>query len=382
MSLRILLRKCIKNSSPFFFTLVTLIMTSTGSFAAPLSAPLSGAQINYPNLSGEVKTELQSEWVTAADEPIKERGNTFLNTDLSIDLQLTQHLTIESTTLLEPVRDFDPGKNTYFDEEAVFIEELLLKYENGPWELIAGKFNPYYKGSREQERGIFTEEFSKEYEITGKIGLGSSYSYQNNVMGKATLSANAFVNDATFLAKTIGHDKQDKCNNNHELSSAVLLEGYNLAGIKTLYYQLGYRHLDACKLGDDRETGFLATVGNIVDFRLSKRLKTDLLTEFSYVEDFEGTNNNNQYYSISSVTTLDDVWNLSIGYTARVTSVGDIIEDEAIIKGRNSHDHLVTISAGYNSGKGLRIDAGWLNTEESRLDTSTLGLLVRYEAYF
>ena len=123
-------------------------------------------------------------------------------------------------------------------------------------------------------------------------------------------------------------------------------------------------------------------MGNIVEFRLSERLKSDLLTEFSYVEDFEGTNNDNRYYSVSSVTTLDGVWNLSIGYTARVISVSDIIEDEALIKGRNMHDHLLTISAGYNSGKGLRIDAGWLKTEESRLDTSTLGLLVRYEAYF
>lgn len=350
------------------------MISSTFSFAAP--------QADYPNLSGEIKTELQSEWATAADGPDEERGNTFLNTELNLELQLTQHLSIEGTALLEPVRNFDPSEDTFFEEEAIFIEELLLKYENGSWEAVAGKFNPYYKNSRDQERGIFTEEFSKEYEITQKIGLGSSYSFQNRGMGSVTLSANAFVDDTTFMAKTIGPDKQDSCDTNHELSSAVLLEGYNPAGIETLYYQFGYRHLDACKRRNDRETGFLATVGNIVDFRLSERLKTDLLTEFSYVEDFEGTNNDNQYYSVSSVTTLDGVLNLSIGYTARLISVKNIIKDEALIKGHHIHDHLFTISAGYNSGKGLRIDAGWLNTEESRLDTSTLGLLVRYETYF
>ena len=350
------------------------MITSTFSFAAP--------QTDYPNLSGEVKTELQSEWATAADDPNEERGNTFLNTELNVELQLTQHLSIEGTALLEPVRNFDPSENTYFEEEAVFIEELLLKYENGPWEAVAGKFNPYYKNSRDQERGIFTEEFSKEYEIIQKIGLGSSYSFQNRGMGTVTLSANAFVDDTTFLAKTIGHDKQDSCGTNHELSSAVLLEGYNPAAINTLYYQFGYRHLSACKLGNDNETGFLATVGNIIDFRLSERVKTDLLTEFSYVEDFEGSNNDHQYYSVSSVTTLDGLWNLSIGYTARIISVSDIIGDDVVIKGRNIHDHLFQISAGYNSGKGVRIDAGWLNTEESRLDSNILGLLVRYETGF
>ena len=253
-----LFKERIKNTSRFFFAPIILMITSTFSFAAP--------QIDYPNLSGEVKTELQSEWATAADDPNEERGNTFLNTELNLELQLTQHLAIEGTALLEPVRNFDLRKNTFFEEEAVFIDELLLKYENGPWELIAGKFNPYYKGSREQERGIFTEEFSKEYEIIQKIGLGTSYSFQNSGMGTVTLSANAFVDDTTLLAKTIGHDKQDSCDTNHELSSAVLLEGYNPAGIETLYYQLGYRHLDACKLLDDRETGFLPQWATLLNF--------------------------------------------------------------------------------------------------------------------
>lgn len=340
-------------------------------FSVAAKSPVPSA--DFPRLSGDGKIELQTEWGVKADDPDEERSNTSLNTEISPELKLSESLSIEGTVLLEAVRDFDPGENTFFEEEAVFIDELLLKYENGPWEIVAGKFSPDYKGSRDQERGIWTEDFSKEYEIIQKLGLGGSYTFENPAAGTHTISANAFFDDQSFMSRTLGTGKQDICDGENNLSTAILLGGQNPAGVKSLYYEVGYRHLNGCNAGDPDESGLLATIGNVFDFPLTETVTTDLLTEFSYVQDFEGTNDDRQYYSVSSVTTIDKKWNLSLGYTARLVAVSG---------GNDLYDHLFQASGGYKFDNGLKFDAGWLNTEEAGMGTNILGTLVRYDFDF
>ena len=349
-----------------------VIINDDAGVPAPVAAPAPPVMTDdSPQLSGEVKVELQSEWGVDADDPDEERSNTFLNTEVSAELEVAEHLTIEGTALLEPVRDFDAGEDTFFEEEAVYIEEILLKYENGPLELVVGKFSPFYKNSRDQERGIWTEDFSKEYEITQKLGLGAAYKLEGaDMLGTPTLSANGFFHDTSFLSETLGTNMQDSCSGDNDLSSAFLMEGHKPAGVETLYYQVGYRQIDACNTGDPDESGFLATIGNVFVFPLTEQVETDLLTEFSYVQDFEGTGNDHQYYSVSSVTTIDDKWNLSLGCTARLVAVSG---------GGDAQDHLCQISGGYDFGNGFKADAGWLNTHESAMTTNIIGTLVRYE---
>ena len=101
-----------------------------------LFGQMSDALSAYPEISGEVAVELQTEWAVDADDPDEERHNTFLNAEMSAELELTENVSVEGTFLLEPVRSFNAGENTAFAEEGAFVEEFLVKYEKGPLEAV------------------------------------------------------------------------------------------------------------------------------------------------------------------------------------------------------------------------------------------------------
>lgn len=344
-----------------------------------IAAPAMAQQ--YPTISGEVVSELQNEYTYNSDDAsTDEYNNIFFRTEVAPTVQLNENFFIDGVAVWEDIQDREPNEDNFFDNEGVFIEEIKINYENGPYAAWAGKFNPGFGIAWDFGRGIWGEDFAEDYEITEKIGAGAAYTFDTAGFGAHTIAANAFFADTTFLSGSTvtNRDTLDKSDggvsNTEDLSSFVVsLEGENLAGVENLYYKLGYRHQDEgdVNAGGDDETGYVVTLGHA--FPVTDRVGVDALVEFTDIENFEAGTNDNQYFTASVITTLDDQWNLTTSYTSRDISVDG---------GSDIEDHLLQISGGYDFGQGTTAELGWRNAEEDGSDSDIIGGLIRHTFEF
>lgn len=351
--------------------LTTVSLLSYSNFAAA----------QYPTFSGEMVIELQNEYAADSDDQDVDGYNQlFLRSEVAPVLHFNEHFYLDGVAVLEPVQDFDAADDSFFEEEGVFIEEIKLNFEHGPWGLFAGKFNPGFGIAWDYGRGIWGEDFAEDYEITEKIGAGASYTLETPNFGAHTFTASSFFADTTFLSESIGTSRgtttksDGGVSNTEDFSSYVFsLEGENLAGVENLYYKLGYRHQaegDADTGGND-ENGYVMTLGHVFD--VTERVNADLLLEYADIHSFEAGNDDNRYATASLITTFDEKWNVTIAYTDRDTNVNG---------GGDIDDHLLQISGGYDFGQGTTFEVGWKNTQEDSTDTDIIGALVRHSFEF
>ena len=332
-------------------------------------------------ISGAVVMELQNEYAVDSDNDTRDGDNDlFFRTEVAPVIQFHKNIFIDGVAVLENINDRKPNTNNTFESEGIFMEELKVNFEKDGWAAFAGKFNPGFGIAWDYGRGIWSEDFAEDYEITERIGLGGSYTYEHEDFGIHTLTASTFFADTTFLSQSV-ISKRDRVNkddggvsNTEDFSSFVIsLEGENLASIENLYYKLAYRSQsegDADSGGDD-ETGYAATLGYIFPF--TELIELDALVEFVDIENFDAGTDDNEYFAASLVTTFDAQWNLTIGYTSR----------EIDVKGDSDiDDHLIQVSAGYDFGQGTTIEIGWRGTEESGDDTDIIGGLIRHTFEF
>lgn len=351
---------------------MALVLASPHAFAAD--------SVTYPNISGEAVFEIQLEHGADSDDRNNERTNTFGRSEITSRLQLNENFSIDGLVLVEPVQDATPGHGAFFNDEGVFVEEIKLTYENGPWVAFAGKFDPVFGIAWDYGRGIWSEDFAADYELTEKVGFGGAYTFKTANGGDHTLAASTFFADTSFLSDSTitkrGRTRESDggASNTEDLSSYVVtLDGATVGGIENLSYSLGFRHLaqgDADVGGDD-EQGVVANVNYVIPF--SKSLQSDVLLEFVSLDHVDGGNDDARYYTASVVNKICDDWNVTVGFTKRNTDISG---------GPDANDHLLQVSGGYDFGNGLTLEAGWRNTEEAGVDTDILGGLARYTVAF
>lgn len=342
---------------------------------------VSPVMADEPVLSGEVVMELQNEFTADSDDPsTDEYNNLFFRTEVAPTLQLNEHFYIDGVAVLEGIQDRDPNESNAFDNEGIFIEEIKLNYQNGPWTAWAGKFNPGFGIAWDFGRGIWGEDFAEDYEITEKLGFGGGYTVEDDNLGTHTFAVNTFFADTTFLSSSV-ITKRDKLtendggtSNTEDFSSFVIsLEGENLGGIENLYYKLGYRSQSAgdVNVGADRETGYVITLGHV--FPITEDVEIDALAEYADISNFDTGTDDNRYTTLSIITRFAEGWNVTTAYTAR---------DIDVSGGSDMNDHLLQISGGYDFGQGTTAEIGWRNSEENNMDTDIIGGLIRHNFTF
>lgn len=334
----------------------------------------------FPVLTGEVVTELQNEYTVDSDDAATDGyNNMFMRTEVAPTLRFNDYFFVDGVLVFEPILDHDGYESNYFDAEGAFIEEVKLNYENGPLTAFVGKFNPGFGIAWDFGRGIWGEDFAEDYEITERIGFGGAYKYEDAKIGAHTLTLSTFFADTTLLSESVGtkrgnNDKADGgVSNTEDFSSFVVaLEGEDLAGIENLYYKLGYRNQEEgdADIGGDNETGFVVSLGHSMS--ITDRVGVDVLTEYVDIENFEGGADDNQYFTTSVITTIDEQWNVTVGYTSR-----DIDRASSDVE-----DYLLQLSTGYDFGQGTTAELGWRSSEESGIDTNIVGGLIRHSFEF
>jgi hypothetical protein len=367
-----------KSSLPLFAAL----------FAAAFSPLPASAQdaASGKRLSADLVLEWQNEYrAKSDDQDIDETNNSFVRAELAPTLRFNENWFVDGVFVFEPfdqVGEVNAGDDIWFDREGAFIEEIKLNYENGPYAAWAGKFNPGFGRAWDFGRGIWTEDFAEDYEITEKLGVGGSYTFETPSFGEHTVSATTFFADTTILSRGIITSRNDVdledggASNTEDFSSfTISLDGENLAGIENLGYHLGYRSLgEQDKNRDDttsRESGVSVSVNYAAP--VNDNLGFDILAEYAGISNFEGVKDaDRDYYSASLITTFYQNWNVTVGGTIRNIDDGTTDID----------DHLLQLSAGYDFQNGFTAEAGWRNSRESEIDTDMAGFLLRYQTSF
>lgn len=350
-------------------------------FSLGLSAAAASADTGYPSFSGSAVFEIQLEHGANSDDPDNERTNTFGRMEVAPKLTLNENMFFDGVLVLEPVRDGVPGEDRFFEDEGVFIEEIKFNYENGPYGVFAGKFNPGFGIAWDYGRGIWSEDFAEDYEITEKLGVGGSYALETADVGTHTVTASTFFSDTSFLTESavtsrtnVSLEDGGAANTEDFSSFVVSLGGENTGGIENLTYQIAFRHLAEADISTDGkdEQGMAANLGYV--FAVSSDIELDTLVEYAGINNFDGAIEDRQYAYASGIVRLYKNWNIALGYTARTIDPNDGSAD--------TRDHLVQITGGYDFGNGLTFEAGWKGTEEATIDTDILGGLARYTVEF
>ncbi len=364
--------------SPCLSAILTLALS-------PFVADKASAE-EEPRLAAELVLEWQNEYRASSDDPdIDDTNNSFLRAELAPTLRLTDNWFVDGVLVFEPfdqVGEINAGNDIWFDRNGACFEDLKLNYAAGAFAAWAGKFNPAFGAAWDFGRGIWSEDFAEDYEITERLGLGASYEFAAEKLGAHTLSASTFFTDTSVLSEGWITDRDDVslsdggAGNTNDLSSfALSLSGENLAGVENLGYMLSARYLAEQDKNRDATTsserGAAATL--TYAFPVNDNLSVDLFAEGAFLRDFEGVKGvDADYYSASAIATFYTNWNLTIGGTRRH------IDDN----GADRDDDLLQVSGGYDFGNGLTAETGYRYSHEDGIDTDIVGFLLRYQTGF
>ena len=249
----------------------------------------------------EISTELQNDWIFAADP-------SFLTSDvleptLTLDLLVapTDYLQLVTSIITEPVVDPAPGEDTVFQGIGTYVAELYTLVEAGPATVRAGKFETIFSLASEVAPGInatdLVSDFDADERLGGQIVLGFEDFGLNH-----TLAASVFTTDRSILSKSLftgrGRTRLSDggAGNTEGLSSfSITLDSCGEAETIDCYSdgefgsRFGFRYQKAghveedVKLGD--EHAYLAAVTK--SFELGE-MRLGLLGETAYLQNFDG----------------------------------------------------------------------------------------------
>lgn len=350
------------------------------ALAAPhlAAAQDSGASFR-PRFHGEIPMEVQTEVTFAADGD-NERWLTGALIEPYVTLGLTDRLALETGLILEQVKGPEPGESAFFESHGLYVEQLKLTWTGEALSAYAGKFNPAFGIAWDKTPGIWNDEFTGDYEMTERLGLGGAAQIGGGRWGTHTFGAAAFFTDTTFLSGSVltGRGKTDLSDggpgNTEDLSSFTLtLDSETPASLAGLTTHLAFRHQapgDRDPAGES-ENGFAA--GARYEFPVGARYTAAIVGEYAGFSDFDAAPGDARYLTLGGEVVVDRRWDVHTTWTGRRLDPdgADSIDD-----------HMILLGAGYNFDNGLRLDGGYLYKQEDDVDSHTIGTKLSYNFSF
>ncbi|SIT59924.1 conserved exported hypothetical protein [Mesorhizobium prunaredense] len=310
-----------------------------------------------PCVSYELSTELQNDWIFAADP-------SFLTSDvlqptLTADLLFapTDYLQLETSIITEPVVDSAPGENTVLEGIGTYVAELYTVIEAGPATTRAGKFDTIFSLASEVAPGINATELVSDFDADERLGGEIVLRFENLGLNHA-LAATAFTTDRTILSESLFTNRgraslsDGGAGNTKGVSSfSVTLDGCEGSETADCYldgefgYRFGFRYQraghpteedieDDVKLGD--EIAYLAAATK--SFELDE-MTLRLLGEMSYLRHFDGRQDDALVVTGSAALDVD-----SLTYIATYTEQTNLVAG-----GPDTRDYLADFEVIYSS---------------------------------
>lgn len=350
----------------------------TQAFAADLELPDTLAQ--YPNVSGTFVLELESDTTFDSGDPGAEVTDTYATVETAVDFNLSEIFTVHTDLMLEPVLDADPFEDRFFEDHGGYVQTLHLVVNLGQFTLFGGKINPAFGTAWDGNftPGIYGTEFAEDYELTERIGVGGSYTYDAGDAGEHVFQAAVFFMDTSALSNsTFTRRGQTSladggASNTEDFSSvAVALDGSKIASLPGFSYHVSFRHQEAGEGDVSDETG--VAFGAKQEIETQDGLKFALNGEFAIFDNLDG-GENDALYATAGLNVAKDEWFGATSFTLRNLSGGPA--------GSNFDDKLFQASIGRELFEHTALAVGYKFTEVEEIESHTIGVLFAYETDF
>ncbi|HKL23040.1 MAG TPA: hypothetical protein VJ904_14635 [Tichowtungia sp.] len=346
---------------------------------------------NAPYLAVHTDARLYGEQVYSADDPEEEIFNLKTHTHINLEFSPVESLFIRSKLKLEQKHSHNhggggpgpDGKDTYFENHLLMIEELKLVYAPGPWEVFAGKFNPVAGLDQHDIPGWYGYEIEEEYSILGRLGAGAAYTFETETLGSHRLETSGFFRDTTVLNQTLFNSAGEPDSksdggvaNTHDFTSwAVSLSGdplYTLVGDTA--HQFSYviacaRQNEGAGSDPDHDDEERVVAGGIYTVTLTENLALKGVGEYKDIRNHHTHGDNDLRISTAGAELSWRGWELGGSY-----SVLDHTEEP---DGEN-----IQASLGYVFPNGLGVHGGWKLMEEEDEQKKSIGFMVSYHGHF
>ena len=345
---------------------------------------LAKANDKYPNLEGKIYMESRIGFVNDESVPDTYNNSATVNIEPNFSLNINEGWSIKTQWKLSPVEDrkienYEIGNvfpsNNYpdnIDDYGLVIEELKGDYRGEDLNFFFGKYNPTFGEAWKKDKriGIFTSDFTEDYELREKIGLGVAA-----LLDDGAVTLNLFFNDTTGLSNSAinkrgkNNSSDNKAGNNNNLSSySITISGNNFFDIEDLRYNFGYSDLDVeNQIGIDNQKGM---VGGF-EYLIPINYKTFIipLIEIAKIDNFTGIEGKDILYSTTS---------LAITYSNWKAGVTGVVRD---IKSNNFDDYTdsqIQYFIGYKFQNGINLDATHMVVKENNQKAKIFGVGVSY----
>ncbi|MDA0901923.1 MAG: hypothetical protein O3B09_00740, partial [Proteobacteria bacterium] len=265
-----------------------------------------------------------------------------------------------------------PDREIHSDQTLI-AEEIKGQFQNEDLKFFFGKFNPSFGTAwREEKRvGVFSTDFTRDYQLREKIGVGAAALMENS-----EITVNTFFNDTTGLSnsgfKRRGRENRSSglAGNTGTLSSySVTWEGKNLFGLEDLFYNVGYRQQDVENItGREEEEGFVGGLEYL--FPLGSRTRLIPFIEAAQINNLSGEENRDALYLTTALILKYSGWNFSISNIIR-----DIKQDNGI---GDTRDHQLQYSVGYKFSNNISVDLSRMSLKEDNREAIIVGALISY----
>lgn len=345
---------------------------------AALTPPVVAEPAGTPRIEGAIPVELEAGFDTRSDDGGNQRNNVFLKLEPEITLHLPAGFSIYAHGVIQQVKAADAGEDRYFKDEALFVEDLYLRYATGRFAFTGGKLNPGFGRAWDVAPGVYGTEMAEDYEMSERIGISAAAGFGGEGWGRHRLTAGTFFLDTTMLSHTLGTSRgttgrgDGGVSNTEDFSSFnLVLEGGEFKALPGFEYHFAYIRQAHGVDGDTDETGVAAYAAYGVDAGGGVRLTP--MVELVRFDDSGGARDTERDYATIALSGEWQGWNAVLSYTRRQTDT----------PGAGSvRDHLYQVGFGYSFDFGLTADIAWKRLRESAVETDTVGVLFTYTIEF
>lgn len=352
---------------------------ATGAGVAPAAAAdidreqiVVTDQTQYPSITGTVLIEVQNDYAFESDDPGAEINDLFNTTEAGLALNFNENISVQTLTILEPVRDPTPFDDRFFEDHGGFFEELYLQFEQDGIRLFGGKFDAAFGRAWDAAPGIYGVDFAEDYELVERLGGGGGFTFSH--YGVHTLTGAVFFADTTVLSESVitnrGRTRRSSggaSNTESPESFSLALDSREIPGLPETALHVAFRHQAEGRGDFADENGVAVAIERA--FALDEGRTLETIVEGVYLDNAFASPDN-VYYLTAGAALIDGPWNVALSYTLRHTDLR---------AGGDFSDHLFQASGGYTFANGIAVNAGYRFSEEAGIDTHIVGVLLAKE---
>lgn len=345
---------------------------------------LSANNNQYPNITGKALFELRTDRVVSNASSGNKRNYARVNVDSEFSLNFNKNWSVVTDWIFRPVMNRDANnperyrniltnRGITMNDEGLIVEQLKGQYQNEDVRAVFGKFNPEFGTafSKEKRIGVFTTDFTKDYELREKLGGAVSA-----LLNKSTISLSVFTNDTTGLNDSIINQRGAEHrgdgvagNTSGPSSYAISTEGQGLFGVSDLFYNFGYRNLNVENIpGRDNETGYVG--GLEYSFPVGLHASIIPFIEVARLNNMSGMIGRDATY-----TTVAVVGKYS-GWTGSISNLSRQIRRNGVYG--NVRDNQLQYSIGYKFTNNIALDVSRMGLKENNKNATLMGAVLSY----